>query len=113
MQKSERIVSYTVDELRAMRERGEIHQPDWDYIDSLTEEQLEASIDFEEEGTFDLGKASAGLPLPKRQLTVRFDGDIIAWFKAQGPGYQARMHAVLRSYVEEQKQARDQGQLDQ
>ena len=36
----------------------------------------------------------------KRQLTVRFDGDMLDWFKAQGRGYQTRMNAVLRSYYE-------------
>ena len=36
----------------------------------------------------------------KRQLTVRFDGDMLDWFKAQGKGYQTRMNAVLRSYYE-------------
>ncbi len=36
----------------------------------------------------------------KRQLTVRLDGDVLEWFKAQGKGYQTRMNAVLRSYYE-------------
>src|SRR5688572_30161077 len=100
MQKSGNIVSYTAEELRAMRERGEVHEPDWAYIDSLTEEELEASIDIEEEGTFDLDNAVVGVPMPKEQLTVRLDGDVIAWFKAQGPGYQTLMNDVLRGYVE-------------
>lgn len=36
-------------------------------------------------------------------MTVRFDADVIDRFKAQGAGYQTRMNAVLRSYVEAQK----------
>ena len=40
----------------------------------------------------------------KRQLTVRLDGDVLDWFKAQGKGYQTRMNAVLRSYYEAHKQ---------
>lgn len=39
----------------------------------------------------------------KRQMTIRIDGDVIDWFKAQGGGYQSRMNAVLRAYVESQK----------
>jgi len=39
-------------------------------------------------------------PQPKKQLTVRMDADVIDWFKAQGKGYQSRMNAVLRAYVE-------------
>ncbi|MCO6051233.1 BrnA antitoxin family protein [Mesorhizobium sp. RP14(2022)] len=36
----------------------------------------------------------------KQQLTIRFDPDIVQWFKAQGKGYQSRMNAVLRAYVD-------------
>ena len=37
---------------------------------------------------------------PKEQLTVRFDADIVDWFKKQGRGYQTRMNAVLRAFME-------------
>lgn len=40
---------------------------------------------------------------PKERLTVRFDRDVVAWFKAGGRGYQTRMNAVLRSYFEAQE----------
>ena len=43
---------------------------------------------------------------PKERLTVRFDHDVVAWFKSQGRGYQTRMNAVLRSYFEAQKNDR-------
>lgn len=36
---------------------------------------------------------------PKKQLTVRFDADVIAFFKQGGRGYQTRMNAVLRAYM--------------
>lgn len=36
----------------------------------------------------------------KQQMTIRFDADIVDWFKAQGKGYQSRMNAVLRAYVD-------------
>ena len=37
----------------------------------------------------------------KKQMTLRVDADLVAWFKAQGGQYQARINAVLREYVEE------------
>ena len=37
------------------------------------------------------------------QITAKFDRDMIAWFRKQGRGYQARMNAVLRSYYEAHK----------
>lgn len=37
----------------------------------------------------------------KTHLTVRFDPDIVEWFKSQGKGYQSRMNDALRQYMEE------------
>ncbi len=105
MQKSENIVRYTAEELRQKRERGET-QTDWARVDAMTEEELEAAIasDPDEAGwEYDWDNIIIGFPKPKRQLTVSLDGDIIEWFKATGKGYQTRMNAVLRSYVEAQK----------
>ncbi len=36
---------------------------------------------------------------PKKQLTVRFDRDVVEFFKQGGRGYQTRMNAVLRAYM--------------
>lgn len=32
----------------------------------------------------------------KRSTTVRIDADVLGWLKAQGPGYQTRINALLR-----------------
>jgi len=32
----------------------------------------------------------------KQQITARVDADVLAWLKAGGKGYQARMNAILR-----------------
>ena len=105
VQKSKHLVKYTSQQIKEMRDRGEFSEPDWDYLDSMTEEKLEALIDVEEEGMPIWDSMVVDFPQPKRQLTVRFDGDVIDWFKAQGPGYQTRMNAVLRSYVESRKRS--------
>jgi uncharacterized protein (DUF4415 family) len=39
-------------------------------------------------------------PIRKKRTGVRIDEDVLAWFHAHGPGYQTRMNAVLRAYVE-------------
>ena len=39
----------------------------------------------------------------KEAISLRIDQDILAWFRAQGRGYQSRMNAVLRAYVESQR----------
>ena len=40
-------------------------------------------------------------PITKRQLTLRLDSDVIEWFRTQGVGYQTKMNALLRAYMEE------------
>ena len=32
----------------------------------------------------------------KGQITAKIDNDVLAWLKADGPGYQSRMNAILR-----------------
>jgi len=104
MQKSERIVRYTEQELDEMLRRGE-DGTNFARLDALTEEELEASIDIEEEGEIDWDTIQVSHPLLKQQLTVRLDTEVIDWFRSGGPGYQTRINAVLRSYVEAQKKA--------
>jgi uncharacterized protein (DUF4415 family) len=39
--------------------------------------------------------------IPKKTLlSLRVDSDVIDWFRAQGSGYQSRMNALLRAYME-------------
>ena len=44
--------------------------------------------------------ATVLLPETKQQITLRLDPEVIRFFKQTGKGYQSRMGAVLRSYVE-------------
>jgi uncharacterized protein (DUF4415 family) len=36
----------------------------------------------------------------KTLMTLRLDSDVLAWFKEQGRGYQTKMNALLRAYME-------------
>jgi uncharacterized protein (DUF4415 family) len=44
----------------------------------------------------------AGRELPatprKAAISLRLDAEVLDWFKAQGPGYQTRINAILRAY---------------
>jgi uncharacterized protein (DUF4415 family) len=40
-----------------------------------------------------------GIPEPKQGVHIRLDADVLRWFKAQGPGYQTRINAVLRAFM--------------
>ena len=39
----------------------------------------------------------------KERLTVRFDEDVVRWFRSQGKGYQTKMNSVLRTFYEAHK----------
>jgi uncharacterized protein (DUF4415 family) len=43
------------------------------------------------------------LPKPRRKghMTLRVDSDVLAWFRAQGKGYQSRINAILRRYYQQ------------
>lgn len=43
---------------------------------------------------------SALLKEAKQQITLRIDADVLEWFRASGSGYQSRMNAVLKAYVQ-------------
>lgn len=44
-------------------------------------------------------------PTAKRPISLRVDADVLDWFKTQGPRYQSRMNAVLRSYMAQRRQS--------
>ena len=96
MQKSERIVSYSGDELEAMIARGE-DMTDWARVDALTYEEIEASIDYEEEGHFDLerGRAKPDRPRPE---SIGIDDDVHEWFKGEYD-YVSLMNTILRRWM--------------
>lgn len=41
----------------------------------------------------------------KKSLTVRYDADIVEWYRAKGKGYQSFMNAALRAVMEAEKQS--------
>ena len=45
-------------------------------------------------------KAVIVLPQPKASACIRLDQEVLDWFKAQGKGYQTRINALLRAYME-------------
>ena len=43
------------------------------------------------------------VPSGKKMISLRVDADVLAFFQASGKGYQTRMNAVLRSYMNARK----------
>ena len=96
---------YTVDELAAMRRRGE-SRSDWAKVNTTTEAQLEAAIaaDSDEAHEADWTRTALGMPPRKQDIHIRLDADVVGWFKGTGKGYQTRINNVLRAFVESRKQ---------
>lgn len=101
MRREGTIVRYTAEELDEMMRRGE-DQTDVGAVRAMTDEQVEASIDYDDEGSPDWSTLSAELPRTSESITIFYDSEVLEWFRAKGAGYKTLMNDVLRSYVEEQ-----------
>ena len=80
----------------------------WSKFDELDDKQIERAVadgdDAAPIGDDDFWKnARVIMPVPKQAISIRIDEDVLAFFKKVGPGYQSRMNAVLRSYMEAKK----------
>jgi len=43
-------------------------------------------------------------PVPRKvQLTLRLDSDVLDWYRRQGQGYQTKINALLRAYMDAHK----------
>jgi uncharacterized protein (DUF4415 family) len=78
---------------------------DWVRVDALTDEQIEAATandpDWDEFRDIDWSNAVL-VTLPKKKaISIRVDEDVLDFFKSEGEGYQRRMNAVLRSYMQQ------------
>ena len=80
---------------------------DWARIDALTDEEIEAAVASDPDAAlledFDWENARVVYPNSKKAISFRVDRDILDWFRKSGRGYQTRMNAVLRAYVEAQR----------
>ena len=75
---------------------------DWERVDALTDDEIDTSdIPPLDEDFF--ANAELRLPEPKQKITIRLDKDVVNWFKSHGKGYQTRINAVLRTYMEAHK----------
>ena len=99
MEKNGNIVRASAEEIQAMLDRGE-SRTDWERVRAMPREEVERLAD-EEDGPLPEGwESTITTQHPSaRAAPVRLDSDIIAWFRAAGPGYEARINAALREFV--------------
>ncbi len=75
---------------------------DWKRIDAMRDEAIDYS-DIPKQGKEFFAEAVLW-PGNKRQITLRLDPDVLAFFRKHGKGYQTAINAVLRKYMELRKQ---------
>ena len=84
--------------------RPEASRTNWAMLRSRSDQDIErlAAEDADNPATTeeDWADAVIGLPVLKTPVNAKFDADVVDWFKSQGRGYQTRMNAVLRRYME-------------
>ncbi|WP_438346815.1 BrnA antitoxin family protein [Methylorubrum populi] len=80
---------------------------DWEALRAMPEAEIErmAAEDPDNPATDNSHWAQATIYVPngKTSIHASFDRDVVAFFKEGGRGYQTRMNAVLRRYMEAQQ----------
>ena len=77
----------------------------WQRLRSLTDKQIRAGLHRDPDvnptdETF-WAKAKLVMPRSKKTVTMRLDADLLDWFR-RNPGYQTRINAILRAYMDAQ-----------
>lgn len=72
----------------------------------MTDEQIEESVRNDPDAVpldFNWDEAVLVVPPKKQAISIRVDEDVLDYFKHEGAGYQRRINAVLRSYMQQKK----------
>jgi uncharacterized protein (DUF4415 family) len=101
MRKNGNMSRFSADKIRRKVARGE-SRTDWKRVKAMSRAEVERLANRDEGPLPDdwESKVTVGLPRLKQDIHIRLDEDILEWFKAHGRGYQTRINAVLRAFVQ-------------
>jgi uncharacterized protein (DUF4415 family) len=77
---------------------------DWVRVDRLTDEDIARAVTNDPDAApidIDWSDAVLVIPARKKAISIRVDQDVLDFFKKAGSGYQRRINAVLRSYMQQ------------
>jgi uncharacterized protein (DUF4415 family) len=77
---------------------------DWARFDALTDEDIAKAVANDPDAVpidIDWSDAVLVIPARKKAISIRLDEDVLDYFKSEGDGYQRRINAVLRSYMQQ------------
>ena len=78
----------------------------WKRVDALKDDDIDRSdIPEVPPQMFARAIVRRGLkPVPRKaQITLRVDSDVLEWFRKQGQGYQTKINALLKAYMDAHK----------
>ncbi len=83
---------------------------DWARVDAIGDREIESAVKADADAAPIVDKewfrtANVVLPERKAPISLRMDRDVVEWFKAQGRGYQSRINAVLKAYMQAHRKA--------
>jgi len=84
---------------KALKQKSGKTGTNWEFLLSPSDEGIDYSDIPKLDDEF-WKKAKPWVPRGKDSITLRLDHEVLVWFKKLGKGYQTRINAVLRSYVE-------------
>ena len=90
----------------APRRKG---KTDWAAVDALTDEEIAEAVKNDPDAVpldFDWSEAVLVIPPKKKAISIRVDEDVLDYFKRDGAGYQRRINAVLRAYMQQKRKKR-------
>ena len=76
----------------------------WAAVDALTDEDIAKAVANDPDAVpidIDWSDAVLVIPAKKKAISIRVDEDVLNFFKKEGDGYQRRINAVLRSYMQQ------------
>jgi uncharacterized protein (DUF4415 family) len=77
---------------------------DWARVDKLTDEDIAKAVANDPDAApldIDWSEAVLLIPAKKKAISIRIDEDVLDFFKKKGDGYQRRINAVLRAYMQQ------------
>ena len=80
----------------ALRKKSETN---WENLATMQDSGINLSDSPELDASF-FKNAELRLPKAKKAVSLRIDDDVFNWFRHQGKGYQTRINAALRLYMQ-------------
>jgi uncharacterized protein (DUF4415 family) len=81
---------------------------DWKKLKALTDADIAKAVGTDPDTFFPdadwMAQAQIVMPRTKKIVTLRLDPHVLEWFMQAGRGYQTRINAVLKAFVEAQEQ---------